>query len=166
MLISAPELRLVTSANPGQRAGIVKGILISVPWTRNRITHGRVATNMNEWRTYANIKARLILKTQARRWSVVNVLVEKKFIAQERKAQNADRCWREEVSFLGHEVLSAMVFSDRKPRHARSAGREWVEAGAVAEHVAQVQVVGGEKIMIQAQSELIFVLLQSLRGSK
>ena len=78
------------------------------------------------------------------------MLVEKKFIAQERKAQNADHCWREEVSFLGHEVLSAMVFSDRKPRHARSAGREWVEPGAVAEHVAQVQVVGGGKIMIQA----------------
>ena len=62
------------------------------------------------------------------------------------------------MGFLGHEILRAVTFSDRKTWYARTRWRKWVEACAIADHVAEVQTVVGRKVVVHAQSTLIGVV--------
>src|SRR4051794_34644083 len=68
------------------------------------------------------------------------------------------------MRFLGHEVVSAVIFKHRKTRNAGTRRGKWVEPRAIAEHVAEVQSVAGGKIMVDSDTELICAIPQSIGG--
>ena len=60
------------------------------------------------------------MEAEGGRWSVIDVLIEEKFIAQVGKAQHAHQRRREDVSFLGDEILRAIFFAYREAGHVGS----------------------------------------------
>src|SRR5271165_3569850 len=70
------------------------------------------------------------------------------------------------MGFLRHKVLGAIVLPHRETGHIRTCGRKRVRGGAAAVHVTEVESVGTRKIMIQAQSELVVILAEGLRGDE
>ena len=63
------------------------------------------------------------------------------------------------MRLLGHEILGPVSFSDRKAGYAGSCWRKWIEARAVIDHVAEVQVVAGGQVVVDPESTLIRVVL-------
>ena len=80
--VAAAEFEFVPAMNPGHRAGNIQSVLIGISRAGNGIADGGEAGNLNEGRADGGVQRRLILEAQTRGSDVVQMLVEKKFIAQ------------------------------------------------------------------------------------
>ena len=162
MLVTSAELDFVAAVHPTERGGIVKRILVRVARPRNRISDGGIPVHLNERRTYGSIQARLIAKTKAFGSRVVDSFAVEEFIPQVREAEDADHGGREGVRFLGDKILSPLILSDWKTRHARTRCGNRVKLSAITVGVAEVQDIGCSQVLIETQSELVRVLVNNL----
>src|ERR1700675_4762106 len=97
---------------------------------------------------------------------MVQVLVQKEYIAQEGKASDADGGWRKNVCLLRDKVLRPVVFSHGEPWDIGAHRRERICRRAAAVHVPEIQVVCCGQIMIQSDSELVVILDEGLSGDE
>ncbi len=65
---------------------------------------------------------------------------------------------------LRDKILRTVILAHRKARNIGAHRRKRIGGWTGAEHVAEIESVGMGKIVIEAQSELIVVLAESLRG--
>src|SRR5208283_2894582 len=97
---------------------------------------------------------------------MIQVLVEQERIAEEGKARDADGAGRKDVRLLRDKVLCAVILSHWKAGDICPYRRKRIRCRSSAEHVAEIQRVGTGKIMIHAQSKLVVILAQGLRGDE
>src|ERR1700675_2401277 len=97
---------------------------------------------------------------------MVQVLVQKEYIAQEGKASDADGGWRKNVCLLRDKVLRPVVFSHGEPWDIGAHRRERICRRAAAVHVPEIEVVCCGQIMIQTDSELVVILDERLSGDE
>lgn len=67
------------------------------------------------------------------------------------------------MSFLGDEILRALILSYRKARNAGAGSGDGIELVPIVEHVAEIQGVRRGEVMVKANSELVVVLSDDLR---
>src|SRR5271156_6311644 len=150
--------------DPTQSAGKIKSILKGVAGAGDGVTYRGVSTDLNEGRSRGRGQRGIVVEAQARKRLVIQVLVELKRIPQIRKARDADYRWRKDVRLLRDKILGAVILAHRKARNIGAHRRKRIGGWTGAEHVAKIESVGTGKIVIEAQSELIVVLAESLRG--
>src|SRR5882762_3843342 len=110
----AAELQLMVSAYPAQGAGQVEGVLIGIPWSRDRVADRGVPAHLDERRPGSGPKRGLILKAQAGRRFVVDVLIEQKLVSQVGKTRNADHRRRKDMGLLDDKILGTVILADRE----------------------------------------------------
>src|ERR1700722_9129392 len=94
------------------------------------------------------------------------MLVQQELIPQERKARNPDEFWRKDMRLLRHKILRPIIFAHGKSGYIGAHRRQRIGRRPASVHVTKIQRIGVGKIVIQAQSELIVILHQSLRIDK
>src|SRR5260221_12073374 len=85
--VAASEFHFVASANPGERTVQIESVFVSVARTRDRISNGSKACDLNKWRAEGRVERRFVGKTERSGIGVVCVFVGKKICAEERKSR-------------------------------------------------------------------------------
>ncbi len=85
--VAASEFHFVASANPGERTVQIESVFVSVARTGDRIADGSKSCDLNERRAEGGVERRLVGEAERGGIGVIDVLVKKEFIAEERKSR-------------------------------------------------------------------------------
>src|SRR4029077_11940603 len=80
---TSTELQFMTAANPAQRTGNIKRILVRVARPGDGIADGGIPAHLNERRSGGRREGRLVFEAQARRRVMIDAFAKKKLVPQE-----------------------------------------------------------------------------------
>ena len=127
ILVSTAEFHLMAAANPSERTREVVGVLIGVARAGDGIADRCVTAGLDKRRTDSGLERRLVFEAETLGSSVVDVLVDKEFVAQVGEARDAHDGGGKSVGLLGNEILGALIFDRRETperwHQPRKAGR-------------------------------------------
>ena len=137
----AADLDEMAATGPGQAVLDFEGVLRRVARTGDRAADRRIAADVEEGRTLADVVRGVVAEPERARRRPVEALVEEELVPQVSAAHRVGQRWRKDVGARQRRRMRRDVVARRKARHVGAADRDGVDVVPAGVGVAAEDLV-------------------------